>query len=222
MILSVDHRFGQEQVIPGPIAGYGVDIIPNVFVLVLSISLSFIFSIIIIKTFAVGSVLISGVCWCDVNYRSNTGFAPCYPCGNNSSTTTTGSVRCTCAINCFSFDGFDYSNNSCNPCPQYTYTREPGTAGTSASDTCICGTSSGLSWTHMRFADGSYSQLTTFMDESSSIYPVVMTRSDSSYYPCYVCQNDTAPLSTFEYWSHIGGTPMDQVLVVFVSLVIKN
>ena len=153
-----------------------------------------------------GSVLYIDQCWCDINFRSSTGLWPCLPCGSNSTSSTTGSTRCTCNINFFSQNGFDYSNNSCTQCPQYTYTAGVGTIGSDASRACICGTSNAKSWGYERFAEGSYNQLPAFINDL--LYPSVITRSDTGYFPCYICENNTLPIYHSEYWSSKGGTPV--------------
>ena len=63
-----------------------------------------------------GSEPYEGHCWCSANYKSDSGLAPCDPCGDNAFSTSLGSRMCTCSQNSFSVNGYD-TPNLCDYCP---------------------------------------------------------------------------------------------------------
>ena len=135
---------------------------------------------------------LDGNCWCNKNYKSSNGLAPCVPCGNNSFSNVIGASKCACNKNLFSDDGFDSYNGTCRECPEYTFTIGTGTVGANASEACRCGTSSGLSW---EYYSGYIEQ---FID--GSIIPAVGTTSTTGMAPCIACDNNTLPITEQQGW----------------------
>lgn len=126
------------------------------------------------------SQLYQGECWCSPGYKSDTGKGPCDPCDSNSHSTGIGSTVCNCDRDYFSFNGKD-SPQECQPCPAYSYC-DANTAGNDAS-VCSCGTQYNRDW---------YVRGDNFDFLESGSWPI-MTRSQTGFWPCEVCPENTAP-----------------------------